>query len=142
MHFQETDNMATVSGDATYAYSWEWEWQGRTPDTDHSWLGTDNWEEVTETWNEFRYQQGDEFFHELPFYDFGHWNNPGQLERLIKRPYNSMQKVFRTAAMFKECKPFVLIADDVQKDSEVHNCLLYTSPSPRDLSTSRMPSSA
>ena len=23
-----------------------------------------------------------------------------------------------------------------------HNCLLYTSPSPRDLSTSRMPSSA
>ena len=25
---------------------------------------------------------------------------------------------------------------------ESHNCLLYTSPSPRDLSTSRMPSSA
>ena len=25
---------------------------------------------------------------------------------------------------------------------EVHDCLLYTSPSPRDLSTSRMPSSA
>ena len=24
----------------------------------------------------------------------------------------------------------------------IHNCLLYTSPSPRDLSTSRMPSSA
>jgi len=121
MHFQETDNMATISGDATYAYSWEWEWQGRTPDTDHSWLGTGNWEAVTETWNEFRYQQGNEFFHELPFYDFGHWNNPGQLERLIKRPYNPMQKVYRTAAMFKECKPFVLIADDVQKDSEIHN---------------------
>ena len=27
-------------------------------------------------------------------------------------------------------------------DSEGNNCLLYTSPSPRDLSTSRMPSSA
>ena len=26
--------------------------------------------------------------------------------------------------------------------SEARNCLLYTSPSPRDLSTSRMPSSA
>ena len=26
--------------------------------------------------------------------------------------------------------------------SEIRNCLLYTSPSPRDLSTSRMPSSA
>ena len=27
-------------------------------------------------------------------------------------------------------------------DGQVHACLLYTSPSPRDLSTSRMPSSA
>ena len=27
-------------------------------------------------------------------------------------------------------------------DAGVHACLLYTSPSPRDLSTSRMPSSA
>ena len=26
--------------------------------------------------------------------------------------------------------------------SQIENCLLYTSPSPRDLSTSRMPSSA
>ena len=28
------------------------------------------------------------------------------------------------------------------KIPSVYNCLLYTSPSPRDLSTSRMPSSA
>jgi len=28
------------------------------------------------------------------------------------------------------------------QDDEVGDCLLYTSPSPRDLSTSRMPSSA
>ena len=28
------------------------------------------------------------------------------------------------------------------KDGKVSDCLLYTSPSPRDLSTSRMPSSA
>ena len=27
-------------------------------------------------------------------------------------------------------------------DTQLHGCLLYTSPSPRDLSTSRMPSSA
>ena len=30
----------------------------------------------------------------------------------------------------------------LQKDEEINSCLLYTSPSPRDLSTSRMPSSA
>ena len=121
LHFAETNKMATVSGDATYAYSWEWEWQGRPAGSDHSWLGTDGWEKVTETWNDFRYQAGNQDFHELPFYDFGHWTSAGQLERLIKRPYNPMQKVYRTAAIFKDCQPFVIIADDVQKDSDVHN---------------------
>ena len=29
-----------------------------------------------------------------------------------------------------------------KKEHPIKNCLLYTSPSPRDLSTSRMPSSA
>ena len=32
--------------------------------------------------------------------------------------------------------------DGESQDSKHKNCLLYTSPSPRDLSTSRMPSSA
>ena len=31
---------------------------------------------------------------------------------------------------------------DEEEEQEVSTCLLYTSPSPRDLSTSRMPSSA
>ena len=33
-------------------------------------------------------------------------------------------------------------SEEVQNISEFNACLLYTSPSPRDLSTSRMPSSA
>ena len=32
--------------------------------------------------------------------------------------------------------------ESASKQSDVNDCLLYTSPSPRDLSTSRMPSSA
>ena len=35
-----------------------------------------------------------------------------------------------------------LMADAVYEVTSVLGCLLYTSPSPRDLSTSRMPSSA
>ena len=34
------------------------------------------------------------------------------------------------------------IADKYKNELNVNCCLLYTSPSPRDLSTSRMPSSA
>ena len=38
----------------------------------------------------------------------------------------------------------VVVIDNLYNSSEValESCLLYTSPSPRDLSTSRMPSSA
>ena len=32
--------------------------------------------------------------------------------------------------------------DEMFRDLKILSCLLYTSPSPRDLSTSRMPSSA
>ena len=35
-----------------------------------------------------------------------------------------------------------VIRNSLKNSSKVRNCLLYTSPSPRDLSTSRMPSSA
>ena len=35
-----------------------------------------------------------------------------------------------------------LLRDGVERGGQYQNCLLYTSPSPRDLSTSRMPSSA
>ena len=38
---------------------------------------------------------------------------------------------------FKDC-----LIDFVNKNSTYNVCLLYTSPSPRDLTTSRMPSSA
>ena len=34
------------------------------------------------------------------------------------------------------------VKEEMMKAEMVYSCLLYTSPSPRDLSTSRMPSSA
>ena len=59
-----------------------------------------------------------------------------ELEKL-KDPYNQegisevdTQKISRTQVELD------------QKLNEIYSCLLYTSPSPRDLSTSRMPSSA
>ena len=36
----------------------------------------------------------------------------------------------------------LITANDRQMGGNIVDCLLYTSPSPRDLSTSRMPSSA
>ena len=48
---------------------------------------------------------------------------------------------FEAALRSKAKTGFALIAE-IKKASPSKGCLLYTSPSPRDLSTSRMPSSA
>ena len=51
-----------------------------------------------------------------------------------------------TAMMGAEAVQILLSEVDLEKEIQIIkeelNCLLYTSPSPRDLSTSRMPSSA
>ena len=54
------------------------------------------------------------------------------------------QNVFvETDITAEQCLPIGTIIDlSKQNSPEVNICLLYTSPSPRDLSTSRMPSSA
>ena len=53
---------------------------------------------------------------------------------------------WRTACTASITQPFGPLREQLQKhsraDSPIRICLLYTSPSPRDLSTSRMPSSA
>ena len=42
----------------------------------------------------------------------------------------------------KQLNDEAILDEDGNETGEVQTCLLYTSPSPRDLSTSRMPSSA
>ena len=46
-----------------------------------------------------------------------------------------------TVKWFDAKKGYGFVADSTSTDTD-YFCLLYTSPSPRDLSTSRMPSSA
>ena len=45
-------------------------------------------------------------------------------------------------ALAKKIKAKRLNADEVRKEANDWDCLLYTSPSPRDCDRSRMPSSA
>ena len=55
--------------------------------------------------------------------------------------YNDNGLVPRAIRALKEAHPSLCVITDVALDP-YNSCLLYTSPSPRDLSTSRMPSSA
>ena len=55
---------------------------------------------------------------------------------------NSRVGLITLATDFRIEKDFNEVIKNMDVDLFVNSCLLYTSPSPRDLSTSRMPSSA
>ena len=59
--------------------------------------------------------------------------------QLIQDERGFFMEAYQQQSFNQEIEPVEFI-----QDNEVHShyCLLYTSPSPRDLSTSRMPSSA
>ncbi len=121
LEWHPDSQLTKVAGDATYAYTWEWHWSPQSAANDHPWLGSNGWEGVNETWNDFQFVKGDEAFYDIPFYDYAHWHQEDKLERMIKREYNPMEKVLRTVGVFKGDHPFVLIADDIQKDNSEHN---------------------
>ena len=82
---------------------------------------TDNFNYLQPT--SFKLTVDREHFPNLEFFcqSFTH---PGMIMNSVELPYQKVTSV-----------PFI-------GDKLTFNCLLYTSPSPRDLSTSRMPSSA
>ena len=59
------------------------------------------------------------------------WKNMANSPDTLERTWNSLQQVMQKGSLDPVVKELIYVA-----------CLLYTSPSPRDLSTSRMPSSA
>ena len=90
--------------------------------------------------------RADELFNNSPV-----WNAVDTMYRL---PDKFSDDSTVTLFTFYGCPTCTRVADWLNRNSEVQNinavhvhvdvysCLLYTSPSPRDLSTSRMPSSA
>ena len=56
--------------------------------------------------------------------------------------YDDMQLILCYYNRYSYLKVGDLSLEDIVNNYKGYGCLLYTSPSPRDLSTSRMPSSA
>ena len=61
-------------------------------------------------------------------------------KKSVKTTAKSTEAITETAAKVKETVKAA--AKKVEESAPAENCLLYTSPSPRDISGSRMPSSA
>ncbi len=121
LYYEASDSLTQIAGDATYAYNWEWTWTGVIPaDQDHYWLGANGWTEVTETLNDFQYIPKDEPHFDIPFYHYPSWFGAHNTEHMIKRPYNPIEKAYRTLGLFKGDCPFVLVVDDFKKDDSEH----------------------
>ena len=61
----------------------------------------------------------------------------------MKVLYSRITEAIKTKPKIENlCDDLTLIGIEVDEIDSFQGCLLYTSPSPRDLSTSRMPSSA
>ncbi len=121
LEWYSDDKLSKVAGDATYSYTWEWHWSAQSESDDHPWLGNNGWEEVDDTWNDFQFIKGDDAYYNIPFYDYAHWHTEGKLERMVKREYNTMEKVLRTVGVFRGDHPFLLVTDDIKKDENLHN---------------------
>lgn len=117
-----TTQLSQATGDATHAYSWEYNGDPLPATVDTKLLGQNGWVKETKTLNDFRAYPVQEAYFNIPFYDFAYWGNgpKGTLERVVKRPFNPMEKVFRTVAMAKGKHPFLLIMDDIKKDANTH----------------------
>ena len=64
------------------------------------------------------------------------------LEELTYKQWKAVVDVNLTGSFLCIQEAFKIMKDQIPGGGRIINCLLYTSPSPRDLSTSRMPSSA
>ena len=81
---------------------------------------------------------------------FGYYRKPTHTDQYLNyySNYPAKTKDAVVSALFKRAKDIISDKDDLEKENErivkvlCDNCLLYTSPSPRDGLLSRMPSSA
>ena len=76
---------------------------------------------------------------DVDFITIGQYLQPSTKHYPLDRYYTP--KEFEDLGTIAKAKGFLLVSSSPLTRSSYH-CLLYTSPSPRDLSTSRMPSSA
>ena len=72
-----------------------------------------------------------------------HINDKSKLEKIVLGNYSDyFTNCDNYYSMMKRMKFIEKELSQIESNIYQHTCLLYTSPSPRDLSTSRMPSSA
>ena len=119
MALADNDDATFTSSDLKYAYDWIWTRDGRS-DREAQQLQK-GWRRVGETPNDFQYKRVGLPWMDQAWYDRAHWLVPGEKQRCIKRPFNTVQRAYRTAGIVRGTYPYALVVDDIQKDEKPHN---------------------
>ena len=121
-------DLSYACGDAKYAYDWTWDGAG-------PWLNADGtltdgepgvepaklakgWSKVMETPNDFMVEKAALHIHGPAVLPAAPLARARQARHRIKKPFNPVQKAFRTAALIRGKYPYALVIDDIQKDAE------------------------
>jgi len=118
--WSESTNALFATCDSTYCYSWAWAWNSYPSGGSVS-LNS-GYQPETNCLNSFRRSNNliSENFGAIPMVSYPHWDTPGYLEGFQRQAYNPMQQVIRTAGLVRGVKPYVFVADDIQKDGSPH----------------------
>ena len=113
-------NALFATCDSTYAYNWAWIWNNY-PSSGSVTINS-GYQAETNCLNSFRRSNNlvPENFGNTPFVSFPQWDTPGYLEGIQRISFNPMQQVVRTAGLVRGVKPYVFVADDIQKDNSPH----------------------
>ena len=113
-------NALFATCDSTYAYNWAWIWNNY-PSSGSVTINS-GYQAETNCLNSFRRSNNliPENFGKTPIVAFPHWDTPGYLEGIQRPAFNPMKQVVRTAGLVRGVKPYVFLADDIQKDNSAH----------------------
>lgn len=113
LDYQSTDEAVMGVADLKYAYDWQWSPPWPKKDTKYS----DPWEHELSDPRDLGWP-GDEDWMSDKLYGLPDFGFLGMY--MWRRPYNPVEKAFRTLIFVRGDHPYVLIIDDIKKDTEEH----------------------
>ena len=127
--FKDNTDATFVTGDAKYC----WDWSLQTLNKKRGYYTIDDvkagkveipkgFEPVKQTTNDFAFTKLSFAYLNKPLFESSHWILPsGALSPVVRKVNYPVKKAFRTAGLIRGSQPYILVIDDIQKDSAVHH---------------------
>jgi hypothetical protein len=106
---EDTPDATWIAADAKFAY-------------DYAWAGPKDKDTIKPpfTGNDFRLHKSAAPWMDLPWGDLPNWQTSLKDVELLCKPNTPVQRAFRTSGLIRGKHPYVLVADDIQKDASPH----------------------